>query len=79
MVTTEEPRERNMDLKYKQVNASQSVTRMTKKDVDIRTDQIGRECLDELSTWRGAVDEQQGVKKGGSCGFDLEDASKSCH
>ena len=50
MVTTEEPRERNMDLKSKQVNASQSVTRMTKKDVDIRTDQIGRECLDELST-----------------------------
>ena len=34
----EVPREKNMDLKSKQVNASQSVTRMTKRDVNIQTD-----------------------------------------
>ena len=38
MVTREVPREKNMDLKSMQVNASQSVTRMTKTDVNIQTD-----------------------------------------
>ena len=38
MVTREVPCEKNMDLKSKQVNASQSVTRMTKTDVNIQTD-----------------------------------------
>ena len=37
MVTTEVPREKNIDLKSMRVNASKSVTRMTKRGVDIRT------------------------------------------
>ena len=38
MVTREVPRETNIDLKSMQVNVSQSVTRMTKRDVNIQTD-----------------------------------------
>ena len=37
MVTKEVPRERNIDQKSMQVNASKSVTRMTKRAVDILT------------------------------------------
>ena len=37
MVTREVPCEKNMDLKSMQVNASQSVTRMTKRVGEIRT------------------------------------------
>ena len=38
MFTREVPREKNMDLKSMQVNVSQSVTRMTKRDVNIQAD-----------------------------------------
>ena len=38
MVTREVTRETNIDLKSMQVNVSQSVTRMTKRDVNIQTD-----------------------------------------
>ena len=38
MVTRELPREKTMDLKSMQINASKSVTRMTKRAVDILTD-----------------------------------------
>ena len=34
MVTREVPHEKNMDLKSVQVNASKSVTKMTKRDVN---------------------------------------------
>ena len=49
-VTKEVSREKNMDLKSMQVNASNSVTRMTKRAVNIRTDYTGRKCLNALST-----------------------------
>ena len=49
-----------MDLKSMQVNASKRVTRMTKRGVEIRTDQTGRQCLDALSnvTWLQWMDER---------------------
>ena len=40
----------HMILFTKEVNASEIVTRVIKKGVDIRTDSIGIECLDALST-----------------------------
>ena len=49
-VTKEVSREKNMDLKSMQINASNSVTRMTKRAVNIPTDYTGRKCLDVLST-----------------------------
>ena len=50
MVTKWVPREKNMDMKSVQVNPSQRVTRMTKRDVKIQTGYIGRGCLAALST-----------------------------
>ena len=49
MVTKEVLYEKNMDLKSMLVNASKSVTRMTKRGVYIQTDQIGSEYLYPLS------------------------------
>ena len=49
MVTREVPLEKNMDIQFIQVNARKSVTRMTKRRVNVRTDKIGREYLDALS------------------------------
>ena len=34
-------------------NALKNITRMTKSSGDIRTDYIGRHCVDVLDMWRG--------------------------
>ena len=38
MTTSEAPLEKNVDMKYMQVNVLRNITRMTKKGGDIRTD-----------------------------------------
>lgn len=48
--TSEVPCEKNAVLKSMQLNVLKMVTRMTKRGGAIRTDLIGRQCLDELGT-----------------------------
>lgn len=40
--------EKNVGLKFSQVNVLKSVTKMTKRGDGIQIDQIGTQCLDEL-------------------------------
>ena len=42
--------DKNLNVKSMLVNVTKSVTRMTKTGVGIQTKQIGRQCLDRLST-----------------------------
>ena len=46
MATREVSFEKNLKLKCMQLKVLKSVTRFTKRDGGIRTDYIGRECLD---------------------------------
>ena len=50
MATREMSREKEIDLKSMHVNLSKSETRLIKEGFGIKTDLVGRQCLDLLST-----------------------------
>ena len=63
--------ENNIDLKSMQLNTDKSVTKMTKRVVDIQTGYIGRMCLDALSTCCGCTGWATGCKTGWQMLFSL--------
>ena len=78
MVTRQVPREKNMDLKYMQVNPSKSVTNLTKRCVTYKLTRLLESAYMRL-VHDVPADGQKAVKQVGKECFDLVGTSKTYH